>query len=151
MYNQDYKATITANTSAREAFNSINRVSDWWSERFSGSAQKLNDVFTVHFEFGDSFTIRIIDLVTDKKIVWLVTDCDLTWVKDKKEWKNTKMWFEISTENKSTQISFTHIGLVPALECFDGCTKGWDYFIKGSLFKLLTSGKGEPDKRKKRA
>ena len=25
-----------------------------------------------------------------------------------------------------------------------GCVKGWDQYFKGSLFKLLTTGKGQP-------
>ena len=50
-----------------------------------------------------------------------------------------------------TQVLFTHVGLVPQVECYDGCTKGWDQYIKGSLFKLLTKGKGEPGLRKKQS
>ena len=148
MNKKDYNATITANIPAKKAFKYINRVSEWWSENLKGRSENLNDIFTVHFEFGDTFTIKIIEVVTDKKIVWLVTDCDLTWVNDRKEWKSTKMYFEISTENNSANISFTHVGLVPQIECYDGCVKGWDQYIKGSLFKLLTEGKGQPDKKK---
>ncbi len=145
MYNQDYNAIIIADITPIETFNRINKVSEWWSENITGRSENLGDVFTVHFQFGDSFTIRIIDMETGKKIVWLVTDCDLTWVADKQEWKNTKMWFEISNVNNSSRVSFTHIGLVPHLECFNGCKDGWDHFIKGSLFKFLSEGKGEPD------
>lgn len=147
MNKKDYNATITANIPVREAFKYINRVSAWWSENLKGRSENLNDIFTVHFEFGDTFTIKIIEVVIDKKIVWLVTDCNLTWVKDSKEWKGTKMIFEISTENNSANISFTHVGLVPQIECYDGCVNGWDQYIKGSLFKLLTEGKGQPDKK----
>lgn len=147
MNKKDYNATITANIPVREAFKYINRVSAWWSENLKGRSENLNDIFTVHFEFGDTFTIKIIEVVIDKKIVWLVTDCNLTWVKDSKEWKGTKMIFEISPENNSANISFTHVGLVPQIECYDGCVNGWDQYIKGSLFKLLTEGKGQPDKK----
>lgn len=148
MSNKDYNASITANIPAKEAFKYINRVSEWWSENLKGRSENLNDIFTVHFEFGDTFTIKIIEFVIDRKIVWFVTDCDLTWVKDRKEWKGTKMIFEISPGNKSANISFTHVGLVPQIECYDGCVLGWDQYIKGSLFKLLTEGKGQPDKKK---
>jgi len=54
------------------------------------------------------------------------------------------MSFELSTEKNSTTIHFTHIGLVPEFECFDSCVKGWDQYVKGSLLKLLTEGKGQP-------
>ncbi len=148
MKRQDYTASITVNATAHEAFTRINSISQWWSQNIEGGSEKLNDVFTIHFVFGDSFVIKIVDLVPDKKITWLVTDCNLTWVKDKKEWQGTKINFEIFTKGKSTQVDFTHIGLVPEIECYNGCASGWNQFIKGSLFKLLTEGKGEPDRKK---
>ena len=58
------------------------------------------------------------------------------------------MNFEISTKDNSTVMDFTHIGLLPEVECYDMCVKGWDQYIKGSLFKLITEGKGEPQKKK---
>lgn len=148
MKQQNYHCSITANITAKEAFQRITRVSEWWSENIEGNFKKLNDVFTIHFVFGDSFVIKIVELVPDKKIVWLVTDCNLTWIKDKKEWKGTKISFEISTDNNSTHVNFTHIGLVPGIECYNGCVGGWNQYIKESLFKLLTEGKGEPDRKK---
>ncbi|MEP7110763.1 MAG: hypothetical protein ABI760_22405 [Ferruginibacter sp.] len=80
-----------------------------------------------------------------EKIVWHVTDCFLHWLKDKTEWKNTDVVFEISEKENSTQINFTHIGLSPEVECFEVCVKGWDQYVKGSLVKLLTTSKGQPD------
>ena len=38
----------------------------------------------------------------------------------------------------------THVGLVPGIECYEDCEKGWDFYIKESLFKFLTEGKGLP-------
>ncbi len=151
MKKQNYTCSFTTTISAQEAFKRINRVSEWWSENIKGSSKDLNDVFAIHFNFGDSFVIKIVELVKDKKVVWLVTDCDLTWIKDKKEWKGTKISFDISTANNSIQIDFTHIGLVPGIECYEGCVKGWDQYIKESLFKLLTEGKGLPDRKRSKA
>ncbi|MDD8017582.1 MAG: SRPBCC domain-containing protein [Bacteroidota bacterium] len=148
MQKQNYMCSITAPVTAQEAFDRINRVSEWWSENIKGDSKKVNDTFKIRFNFGDSFVIKIVELVKGKKIVWLVTDCDLTWIKDNKEWKGTKISFDISTSNNSTHVKFTHIGLVPGIECYDGCVQGWDQFIKESLFKFLTEGKGLPDKKK---
>ena len=129
-----------------EFLRSINSVSKWWTENIEGSSEKLNDVFTVHF--GDAFvTHQLKEVIPAKKVVWLVTDCYLSWFKDKEEWNGTKMSFEISTKDNVTQINFTHIGLVPEVECYDNCVKGWDQYFKDSLFKLLTEGKGEPQKK----
>ena len=147
MKKQDYQATIVAKTSPEKAFKDITRVSRWWTENLEGNTEKPDDVFTVHF--GETFvTFKTVEVVPAKKIVWLVTDCNLHWLKDKKEWNNTKLSFEISTENDATKISFTHIGLVSEVECYNDCVKGWDQYIKESLFKLVTEGKGLPERKK---
>ncbi|MHB8652019.1 MAG: SRPBCC family protein [Minisyncoccota bacterium] len=144
MEKQDYSATITASVTAQEAFDGISRVSQWWARDVEGSSKNLNDVFTVRF--GETLVIfKIIEVIADKKIVWLVTDCNLHWLKDKKEWKDTKIDWEISTGHDVTKISMTHIGLVPEIVCYEGCVKGWDHYVKESLLKLLTEGKGLPD------
>jgi Activator of Hsp90 ATPase homolog 1-like protein len=148
MKKQDYNASITVNATAKEVFKSITSVSKWWTEDLEGSSQKLNDEFTVRFDDIHVSKQKLVEVIPDKKVVWLVTDSRLNFVEDKQEWTNTKISFEISNHDNKTKINFTHFGLVPNVECYDGCVKGWDYFIKGSLFKLLTKGKGTPGKIK---
>lgn len=144
MKKQDYNTTITVNATAQKVYKNINNVSDWWSRSFEGHSKKLDDIFTVHF--GEtSITVKIVELIPNKKVVWHVIDCYKHWLKDKKEWKDTRMNWEISSEKNATQIHFTHIGLVPGVECYDGCEKAWDFYIKVSLFKLLSEGKGTPE------
>jgi Activator of Hsp90 ATPase homolog 1-like protein len=144
MKKQDYTAIITVNNSIQDTFKAINNVTKWWTDDLTGNSQKLNDEFTV--QFGDIHKTgqKIIEFIPDKKVVWLVTESRLNFIKDKGEWKNTKISFELSRQGDKTQIHFTHIGLVPEVECYKDCSKGWDYYIKGSLFKLLTEGKGTP-------
>lgn len=148
MENRNYNATIEVSQSAKEAFKSINNVSEWWNENLEGGSHKLNDVFTINFSGNNFVTHKIVEFVPDKKVVWLVTDCYLEWLNDKTEWTNTKMSFEISTKGNLTLINFTHIGLVPEVECYDMCVKGWDQYVKDSLLKLITEGKGQPAKKK---
>ena len=106
----------------------------------------MNDVFTLDFGKTSFVTFKLIEVVPDKKVVWLVTDCNLDFLKDKTEWTGTKVIWEISPENNSTKIKMTHVGIVPEVECYDSCVKGWDHYVKESLFKLLTEGKGLPAK-----
>lgn len=141
---KDYHKSITVNISAREALDYINRVSEWWATNFKGNSEKLDDIFTVRF--GKTFvTFKIIEFLPDKKVVWLVTDCFLDWLKNKKEWKDTKINWEISTNKSAQQISMTHIGLVPGIECYNDCEKGWNFYVGESLLKLITQQKGVPD------
>ena len=144
MEKQDYKYVFTTDIPPVEALDAISRVTEWWASDFEGSSQMLDDVFSVHF--GEvSVTFRIVEVVPDKKIVWLVTDCNLTWLQDIKEWDGTRIEWEVSTVNNATQISMTHVGLVPGIECYNDCENGWNFHIGTSLFKLITEGVGMPD------
>ena len=143
MKNQDFNCSITANVNADEAMEAISQVSVWWAKDFTGSAQNLGDVFTVRF--GDTFvTFEITEFLPGIKIVWTATDCYLPWLNDKTEWTGTKVIFDISTKNNQTTINFTHQGLVPQVECYDMCVKGWTEYVPGSLLKLLSEGVGQP-------
>ena len=141
---QNYHSHIKTAMPTHEAFEKINNVSEWWTPDIKGQSKKLNDVFTVYF--GDTFvTFKITELVPDKKVAWYVTDCNLHWIKDKKEWKDTTIDFELSAQNGDTEIDFTHIGLVPEVECYDNCKEGWDFYITKSLSKYINEGKGLPN------
>ena len=147
MKKQDYTTTITAKITAEHAFKGIAEVSKWWTENLDGKSSNLGDLFTVHF--NESFVLfKVIEVDPGKKIVWLVIDCYLHWLKDKKEWKDTKISFELSAMNDETTIVFTHLGLTEAVECYNDCVKGWDQYIKGSLFTFLTDGKVAPQIKK---
>jgi hypothetical protein len=144
---QDYYASITVNATAHEAFESINSVTKWWTQNMEGSSQKLNDEFSVRFGDVHYSKQKLVEVVPDKKVVWLVTDSKLNFIKDKQEWSNTKIVFEILTGNNQTKIHFKHIGLVPGGECYDACSNAWSQYIHGSLLKLITTGKGEPEEK----
>ena len=145
MKNENYTCSITANITAKEAFDGINQVSKWWIKNFKGSSEKINDEFIVQVGDNHYSKHKLIEVIPNKKIVWLVTESKLNWLKnDKQEWTNTKMSFEIFTKDGQTVINFIHIGLEPEVECYNNCVKGWDQILKTSLFKQLTEGKGQP-------
>ena len=144
MNKQDYTASITVDATPQEAFRNINSVTKWWTEDLKGSSQKLNDEFTVRFGDVHMSKQKLVEVIPDKKVVWLVTDSKLNFIEDESEWTGTKISFELSNNDGKTQVHFTHLGLVPKAECYIDCVRGWDQYIKGSLFKLLTAGKGTP-------
>lgn len=147
MKEQDYHTSISADATSLEAFNCIISVTKWWTENLEGSSQKPDDEFTVRFGDVHYSKQKLVEVVPGKKVVWLVTDSKLNFLKDKHEWTNTKISFEISTQNDKTKIHFTHIGLVPEIECFDACSNAWSQYIQQSLWRLITTGKGQPEKK----
>jgi len=144
MDQQNYHSSIAANFTPQEAFEGINRVNEWWAKNTEGSTEKLNDVFTVRFSSGTFVTFEVTESIPGKKIAWHVKDCYLPWLNNKTEWTGTTVMFEISPLGDGTQITMTHVGLVPALECFDDCEVGWNEHFKESLLQLLTEKAGAP-------
>jgi hypothetical protein len=141
---QDFSYQFTVNASAKETMNKISQVNLWWAKNFTGEASKLNDEFSVHF--GNTyvnFTIR--EVIPETKITWLVTDCNLHWIKDKKEWKDTEVIWTLTEKGGTTQVDFIHQGVTPDSECYESCKPGWTHHIHDSLLKLIDGGKGFPE------
>lgn len=143
MKNKNFHKTILVNASVEEAMKKISQVNKWWAKKVKGKSEKMNDAFTV--DFGETFVdFKISEWVPSKKIVWKVTDCNLHWIDNKKEWNDTEVSFDLSPKNGKTQIDFTHIGLVPGVECYEGCKVGWTEHVAGSLVNFINKGKGMP-------
>src|SRR5260370_35543280 len=60
-------------------------------------------------------------MIPGKKVVWHVLGSHINFVKDKTEWKGTDIVFEITKKDDKTELRFTHVGLVPAFECYGDC------------------------------
>ena len=141
----DFHTGITVTATPKEAFDSINNVTKWWTENVEGNSKKLHDEFTVRFGDIHYSKQKLVEFIPDKKVVWHVTDSYLSWLNDKHEWNNTIISFEITVKDNQTHILFTHIGLVPEIECYKDCSNAWSQYIQESLFNLITTGKGQPD------
>jgi len=114
MQQQDYHCSFTAAVTPKEAFEGINNISGWWAKHLEGSTKELHDIFTARF--GETFvTMKIIESIPGKKIVWQVTDCNLHWQDDKTEWNDTRIVWEITAADGAVRIDMTHIGLVTML------------------------------------
>jgi Activator of Hsp90 ATPase homolog 1-like protein len=139
---KSYSTSIVVDKSAAEVFKAINDPRGWWQGEIAGNTDKLNEEFTYQVDDVHFSKQKITELVAGKKVVWLVTESNLGFVAKKDEWTNTKVQFDISTEEGKTKLTFTHHGLVPSFECYGGCSGAWESLIERSLFSFITTGKG---------
>jgi uncharacterized protein YndB with AHSA1/START domain len=136
---ESFSATIEVAKSSHEVFNCITDVTNWWSKDFEGSSKNLNDEFIIHHPGQHYSKQKLVEVIPDEKIVWLVAESMLYWIQNnEQEWTNTKMIFEITTAGNKTILHFTHEGLVPEKECYAMCEKGWGTIIKNWLFHYIT-------------
>jgi len=147
MDNKDFTVSFLVDQKPGEVFDAINNVRGWWTENLEGGTEKLNDEFEVRFGDVHYSRQKLIEVIPDKRVVWLVTDSKLNFVKDKSEWTNTKISFEITKQGKKTQVRFTHLGLVPKIECYGGCSNAWSDYVNNSLKDLIETGRGKAEPR----
>ena len=160
MENQSFTTTILVEQTPSQVFNAIVNPQASWSEEITGATSEVGDVFDYHFEDIHRTKMELIEVVSNKKMVWLVlencfkpgifnhadrTAKDDGFGSDKAEWVDTKIIFEITEKNGKTQLFFKHDGLVPDYECYDVCVNGWSHYIQDSLYSLIVTGKGQPN------
>jgi hypothetical protein len=123
----------------------VNNVRGWWSANIEGPTNKLGAEFTFHHMDMHRSTHTITGFVPGKKVVWHTPKASINFVKNKAEWDGTDIHFDIERKGDKTELRFTHVGLVPAIECYCGCSEAWTFYIKDSLKALIETGKGQPE------
>lgn len=139
----DFTSSFIVDQSPAEVFNAINNVSDWWQGEIKGNTHQLNEEFEYQMPGIHYSKQKLIEIIPNEKVVWLITESNLSSFTNKTEWTGTKVVFEISVLNNKTQLRFTHLGLVPKFQCYGDCSGAWGALIEQSLFSLITTSKGK--------
>jgi hypothetical protein len=151
MKNPSFATTFSVGQTPEEAFNAINNVRGWWSEEIEGSTDTLGAEFTYRYKDVHTCKLKVVELIPDKKVVWLVLDNRFNFTEDETEWTGTKITFEVSRKDDTTEVHFTHLGLVPEYECYGVCSNAWGAYVNGSLRSLITTGTGRPNPKEQKA
>lgn len=135
MANQNFQFSFTSSKKPDEVFTHLINPKNWWvglfGETIQGKSKDLNDEFSFKAGDGMHYSLqKLVERVANKKIVWLVTESNLSFLKNTNEWAKTKICFDITTENNKTKVTFTHEGLVPKIECYGGCSSAWTQYLQ---------------------
>jgi activator of Hsp90 ATPase-like protein len=142
MTTTDFTYILKTKRSAEEVFRAVNNVRGWWSgyyaEEIMGETEKLNDEFSFRAGGGLHYSKhKLVEVIPNKKVVWLTTGSDFNFIAKKDEWTGTKIIFEISQEDGETQLIFTHEGLSPEAECYNDCAPAWSQYLQNKLLPLI--------------
>jgi uncharacterized protein YndB with AHSA1/START domain len=150
MDTRNFTLAFVVDRTPEEVFAAVANVRGWWSQALEGSSAAIGDEFT--YKHGDVHrsTHRVTEAAVGKRIVWRTVDADLPHAKDPREWIGTETRFEITRKGDETELRFTHVGLVPELDCYEACSAGWTFYVGQSLRALIATGEGEPDRKARR-
>lgn len=116
----------------------------WWTETCDiGTTEGSLSTF----RFDDTWkTLRIEKLTPSSEVRWRCTgsSIDLEDGSTSSEWLDTEFIFQLAplSEN-TTALRFQHVGLLPALDCYSDCFRGWTRFLN-SIKHYVETGIGEP-------
>lgn len=136
-----YTVSIEVTKPANEVFGHLlHNIAKFWPEEFEGESSKLNDEFV--FKTGDSHYSKnkVIELLPNKKVVWLVTESIRKT--DNFDWTGTKMIFELTPKGNNTILVYTYDGFVLENE-LKRLAQVCDMVIKENLFNFITNGKAK--------
>lgn len=144
MSEQSFSVTITVDKTPEQAFAAVMNLRGWWLAEPIGEFARVGDTFEFEVPDAHCTTHVLTELVPSERVVWHVSEGWMGFVTDTTEWDGTDTVFEVTRVGDKTQVRFTHVGLVPSLECYDSCSSNWRASITGSLHDLITTGVGDP-------
>ena len=142
MSTPSFTLTLLTEQSPDTVFQVVTNVRDWWSgyyaEEITGGTAKLNDEFTFRARDGVHYSKqKLIEVIPGQKIVWLITESNLSFALPVDEWTGTRVIVDIAKKGSKTQLTFTHQGLTSAFDCYDNCAPAWTQYLENKLLPLI--------------
>ena len=140
---KSFSYSFMVNKKPLQLFDFLLYVNNWWvgfyHEIITGDSTKLNEEFSfmaggdIHYS-----KFKLVELIANQKIVWEVTDSNLSFLEETDEWTGTRMGFDLMEQDGITKITFMHFGLVPQFECYGQCTSAWRQYLDKLVERVKT-------------
>jgi hypothetical protein len=135
-----YTSTVRFTKTADDVFDALSKVTGIagsWSPAH-GSAEAGGELRLDH-NHPDPLVLKVDIADRPRSVEWTVLDYPLN-----PEWVGTGIAFALRPiDSGGTEVEFHHHGLIPQLDCYDQCSRGWDYYLP-SLHAYVEPGPVTP-------
>ena len=140
-----YSTSYTVEQSTEEVFAAILDVGAWWTGQVDGRADELGAGLHLPGTPQHYSLQRVVD--SSRAAVWSGGSPTATCPSSRSRVSGPAPRSCSTSFRRAggTELRFTHVGLVPDVECFGACSTAWPHYVNGSLRSLITTGKGLPD------
>jgi hypothetical protein len=143
MTGTDFTFSYEVPQSPREVYDAVIDVRGWWSQRISGDTDRPGE-FIYEVPGIHRTRAQITELTPHRRVVWHVIENWFASSPETDEWAGSEITFGIEPTDDGSRLTFTHVGLTPELDCYEGCSVGWSRHALESLRTLITTGTGTP-------
>lgn len=123
---QGYAAEMVISAPVERVFaalTTLDGLAGWWTPEVSGSPESGGELT---FGFGpDKADLSVDEVGPPTSVVW-------TCLRHSKfpEWQKTTLIFAVRAQDAgSAVVAFRHVGLIPTLDCYALCVRGWDHYL----------------------
>jgi ketosteroid isomerase-like protein len=135
-----FVADIRYRAARERVFEALAHPERWWSTSVDADGDRLR----MNWRDGGYIAFRV-SADPPRGMIWQFVEQVDRNLPQPDEWVGTTAIFELAEAGDGTRLHFEHRGLTPALDCYDVCENGWDFFLRRSVGQLLETGRGIPN------
>lgn len=137
-----YTTTFHAPVTPEQALAAAADPRAWWVAMIEGSAEGVGDRFVVDVPGLHHAELVVTSAEPGQRLAWTVEHSG--HAHEIEDWIGTVISFAITPADGGSEITVTHHGLHPGLECHEVCSTAWDHHLDVGLRALLTGGVAAP-------
>lgn len=96
--------SFTVDRSPADVFAAVSDVRRWWGAGIEGATAKVGDEFTYRHADLHLSRQKLVEVVPGQRLVWKVTDANLSFVRSPGEWKGTELRFDLVPVAAGTEV-----------------------------------------------